>query len=986
VVWGLRPDGVVNVGEAQAVQAHDSGVTALAWSQHDLLASGGFDGGIALWQVSPALRIRAASPYAALSGHTQRVSSLSWSPSEDGVLASASWDGTLALWNTSTGQQVSDWTGHAGEVHSLAYSLDGGLLASGGADRMVRLWAATSGAPTEVAALEGHSDEVRCLAWAASGVLASGALDDTVRVWDLRDINRRSGASTNTIPSAVITGHSRGITAISWSPNSSFLATGSWDETIRVWTASQDSALSFDPVPAEVVTGQTGGVWAVEWAPASAGGYLASSSGSENSTVHLWAVPADVQPDVNGPDEGAAPQAGPVQTVPEAESVMLAWAPDGRSLARVPRGNVDSIQVSVVSAMGYIDASAPVISLTGHSAPISALVWLPSGSMHALASAARDDQVRLWLLGGGSNKKPAMSLVARGPPMWAVSLAWTPAGLLAGSWDGTLRLVHTNEVTLRNGEAMRASVLWSRHDDSEWLRHLPEMQVVWSSGGSHFAVRDGPTIRGWSVGENGTTEAIATSRHPGQDNFSVAVRSASGKFLAAADADAPTISILRLVDSDNGYGTAWEPVQMLNGHAGVVTSLAWQPHSTRLVLASGSADGAILLWATDSPRDNGMHQLSNSRQLDGHAGAVSALAWHPRNDVLASGGADGDVLIWLVDDAESNDKLRPSLLEGHSGAVLAVAWSPTGDFLGSSSEDSTLRIWAAQRSSAVQVRRNELPVVSLAWSPTGQFMAALDRSGDVFLWGVENAGPVTVAYGKQAAEPAARASSTRKLGAIAWSPDGTQLALVESGTYSVLLWNVSELLPAGSPIETPQWQGRPPRPMLGHTNPVRALAWDPTGTLLASGADDARVIIWDAAGRDVIPMTVLTGHAGSVQGIAWAPTRDLLASADHQAVRLWAVLPDGRVDGAAVQVLQSADAAQPVSIAWSPAGAVLADTGGSSGALRLWRDLRAHEMRPYLARLLFGRNLTITEAELARWGIPRAVTAFPELLRLQPQD
>jgi len=202
----------------------------------------------------------------------------------------------------------------------------------------------------------------------------------------------------------------------------------------------------------------------------------------------------------------------------------------------------------------------------------------------------------------------------------------------------------------------------------------------------------------------------------------------------------------------------------------------------------------------------------------------------------------------------------------------------------------------------------------------------------------------------------------------------------------VLLWNVSELLPAGSPIETPQWQGRPPRPMLGHTNPVRALAWDPTGTLLASGADDARVIIWDAAGRDVIPMTVLTGHAGSVQGIAWAPTRDLLASADHQAVRLWAVLPDGRVDGAAVQVLQSADAAQPVSIAWSPAGAVLADTGGSSGALRLWRDLRAHEMRPYLARLLFGRNLTITEAELARWGIPRAVTAFPELLRLQPQD
>jgi WD40 repeat protein len=58
-------------------------------------------------------------------------------------------------------------------VAALAWSPDGETLASGGPDRVVRLWSIAAGA--EVAALEGHSGPIQALAFSPAGdVLASG--------------------------------------------------------------------------------------------------------------------------------------------------------------------------------------------------------------------------------------------------------------------------------------------------------------------------------------------------------------------------------------------------------------------------------------------------------------------------------------------------------------------------------------------------------------------------------------------------------------------------------------------------------------------------------------------------------------------------------------------------------------------------------------------------------------------------------------------
>ena len=74
--------------------------------------------------------------------------------------------------------------GHSDYVNSVSFSPDGLTLASGSLDNTVRLWDVASG--EEKTKLEGHSDYVNSVSFSPDGLaLASGSFDNTVRVWDV---------------------------------------------------------------------------------------------------------------------------------------------------------------------------------------------------------------------------------------------------------------------------------------------------------------------------------------------------------------------------------------------------------------------------------------------------------------------------------------------------------------------------------------------------------------------------------------------------------------------------------------------------------------------------------------------------------------------------------------------------------------------------------------------------------------------------------
>jgi WD40 repeat protein len=86
-----------------------------------------------------------------------------------------------------------DWKGHNGKVLALAVSPDSRTLATGGEDRMIRLWEIPGGRP--LAQWEGHEEAVTALAFRLGGRgLASGAFDGRLKLWDLAAIRRELDA------------------------------------------------------------------------------------------------------------------------------------------------------------------------------------------------------------------------------------------------------------------------------------------------------------------------------------------------------------------------------------------------------------------------------------------------------------------------------------------------------------------------------------------------------------------------------------------------------------------------------------------------------------------------------------------------------------------------------------------------------------------------------------------------------------------------
>ena len=133
----------------------------------------------------------------------------------------------------------------------MVWSPDGRSLAAG-VGRRIYLWDAVNFAESKV--LDGHADQIRCLAYSPDGTcLASASDDSSAKIWDVA-----RGREINTL-----LGHATAVYSVAWSPDGKRVVTGSWDLSVKIWDpVTGTEVCSFD---------KPGGIsqmiYAVAWSP-----------------------------------------------------------------------------------------------------------------------------------------------------------------------------------------------------------------------------------------------------------------------------------------------------------------------------------------------------------------------------------------------------------------------------------------------------------------------------------------------------------------------------------------------------------------------------------------------------------------------------------------------------------------------------------------------------------------------------------------------
>lgn len=311
--------------------------------------------------------------------------------------------GMKVFWETLT----NPWTIHRSlassyDVHTVAWSPNGTMLATGDSNNEVKIWDVKTATVTQT--LTGHTGTINALAWSPDGTkLASGATGilNNIKIW-----NTSTWVADQTVTHGLV-----GVKALAFKPDNSQLVSGAIGilNNIKVWNTSTwvvDQTLTHGLV----------GVNSVSWK--SDGSQVASASADSSNNIKIWNSSTWIA------DQTLNSHTAAVNCV--------AWNHDDSLLAS--GSDDDTVKIWNTSTWA-VDQT-----LSDHTGDVTAVVFKENGKK--LASASKDLSIKVWDTTSWGTAEKSLAVHTES----VNGLAWKPDGILlaSASADDTVKIQYAD--------------------------------------------------------------------------------------------------------------------------------------------------------------------------------------------------------------------------------------------------------------------------------------------------------------------------------------------------------------------------------------------------------------------------------------------------------------------------------------------------------------------------------------------------------------